>query len=374
MARRRLRKKRLGIVSKAVLVANGCMSAALLLSYLAPVINPIGFWPIAFFGIAYLPLLVINLLFVGYWLIRNVRYSLLSLAVILVGWNVLTRHIGFNAAVPRTVVAAPDSAAIRLLTYNVHLFRAFEQEDNALTTKDDIVEVISELSPDIVCVQEYYTRRKGRHKMAQTFEERMDLPYRFVFPSVQNDYEAYGPAIFSRYPIVSSGHVPHHEYGVNRIIYVDINKNGSIFRVYNVHLRSIGFQQEDYDFIKSPSKTIEQDAASTRRIGSRLKQAFRARSEQAIALKAHSDSCQTPFVIAGDFNDTPLSYAVNRIASGMQNAFVEKGRGWGVTYNGDFPNFQIDYILASNEFTIQHYQIVKKKLSDHYPVWADLTL
>src|SRR5690606_30167937 len=129
---------------------------------------------------------------------------------------------------------------------------------------------------------------------------------------------------------------------------------------------------EDYDFINRPSKTIEKDAAATRRIGARLKQAFTARSAQAEALGAHSRSCGMPYLIAGDFNDTPLSYAVNRVSSGLLNAFREKGHGWGVTYNGDFPNFQIDYIFATKDFKIRNYQIIKAKLSDHYPVWADI--
>jgi len=366
-------KKRLGVISKVMLLANGLAVLALLLSYFAPVVNPKGFWPIAFLGIAYLPLLVINVAFTIYWLIRKAPYAALSLAAVLIGWNTLNRHIGFSRSVPAQALVDPDTTAVRLLTYNVHFFKAFEGS-NAMDIKDDVLQVIGDVSPDVVCIQEYYTRKKGKHKMAKAFEERMGLPYRFVVPSEENDFEAYGLAIFSRYPILSSGHLPGQEYGVNRIIYADIDKNGKRFRVYNVHLRSIGFQKEDYDFINSPARKIEEDAASTRRIGSRLKQAFRARSQQAEALKAHSGACETPFVIAGDFNDTPLSYAVSHVATGLRNAFVEKGRGWGVTYNGDFPNFQIDYILTSNDFYVRHYQIVKKKLSDHFPVWADLTL
>ncbi|SFC01677.1 Metal-dependent hydrolase, endonuclease/exonuclease/phosphatase family [Parapedobacter composti] len=366
--------KRLGFISKVVLAANVCVVAALLLSYLAPVIDPRKFWPIAFFGIAYLPLLVINLLFVVYWLLRDARFAAISLLSILLGWGTLNKHIGFSGKVPEGIVGSPDTSHIRLLTYNVHFFREFEQEDNELTIRAEAMQLMDSLSPDVICIQEYYTRKKGRHKMAKAFEEKVGTRYHVISPTAQNEYEAYGMAIFSRYPIVASGRLPAHEYGVNRVIYADIDKGGKRFRVYNVHLRSIGFQKEDYDFIKSPAKTIEKDAASTRRIGSRLKQAFAARSAQAAALRKHSEQCSTPYIIAGDFNDTPLSYAVNKVAAGLQNAFREKGRGWGVTYNGDFPNFQIDYILATKDFKVHHYQIIKEKLSDHYPVWADLQL
>lgn len=374
MARRTRRIKQLGIVSKTILLANIFAATAILLSYLAPVINPKTFWPIAFFGIAYLPLLILNCLFVAYWLIRKIRYASISIMAMLIGWTTFTKHFGFNGNVPQATVAAPDSAHIRVMTYNVHFFRAFEQQDTELTIKEETMQLIDGVSPDVVCIQEYYTRQKGKNNMSTAFREKIELPYHFILPTAQNDYESYGLAVFSRYPIVSSGHLPDHEYGVNRIIYVDINRSGKIFRVYNVHLRTFGFQKEDYEFIKRPTKTIEQDAASTRRIGSRLKHAFSARSAQAEALRAHSSACKTPYIIAGDFNDTPLSYAVNQVSRGLQNAFRKKGRGWGVTYNGDFPNFQIDYILASEGFKIHHYQIIKERLSDHYPVWADLQL
>jgi len=366
--------KRLGFFNKAVFIANIFAVAALLSSYLAPIINPQTFWPIAFFGIAYLPLLVVNGLFVAYWLVRRMRFAGISLFVILLGWNTLQKHYGFSAKVPESVVAAPDTAHIRILTYNVHFFRAFEQKDTKLTIRKQAMQLMDDVSPEVICIQEYYTRQKGKYHMAEEFEREIRMPYHYISPTAENEYEAYGMAIFSRYPIVGSGVLPEHEYGVNRIIYADIDKNGQVFRVYNVHLRSFGFQKEDYDFINSPSKTIEKDAASTKRIGSRLKHAFRARSAQAVALREHSQACNLPYLIAGDFNDTPLSYAVNEVSAGLRNAFREKGRGWGVTYNGDFPNFQIDYILTSKAFSVRHYQIVKAKLSDHYPVWADLQL
>lgn len=368
------RLKRLGFFSKTVLWVNCFAVAALVLSYLAPVINPKTFWPIAFFGIAYLPLLLINLLFIGYWLIRRAKFGAISLLAILMGWGTLANHFGFNAAVSSSEVTSRDTGHIRIFTYNVHFFRTFEQKDTEPTIRDATMKLMDSVSPDVICVQEYYTRQKGKYRMAKAFEQQIGMDHSYFLPTAENDFEAYGMAIFSRYPIVASGHLPDHEYGVNRVIYADIEKSGQIFRVYNVHLRSIGFQKEDYEFIKSPTKTLEKDAASTKRIGARLKWAFNARSAQADALRAHSRECKVPYVISGDFNDTPLSYAVNKVSAGLQNAFREKGRGWGVTYNGDFPNFQIDYILASKDFEVSRYQIIKAKLSDHYPVWADLKL
>ena len=91
-------------------------------------------------------------------------------------------------------------------------------------------------------------------------------------------------------------------------------------------------------------------------------------------LKEHTEESPHPYIIAGDFNDTPISYTVKTISRGMNNSFREMGSGFGVTYNGAFPNFQIDYIFTSPEFTVKNYLIINKKLSDHYPVRTDLEL
>ena len=91
-------------------------------------------------------------------------------------------------------------------------------------------------------------------------------------------------------------------------------------------------------------------------------------------VKEHAEKSPIPHIIAGDFNDTPISYTVKTISRDMKNCFRKKGSGFGITYNGAFPNFQIDYIFTSSEFEVKNYLVINKKLSDHYPVRADLEL
>ena len=113
---------------------------------------------------------------------------------------------------------------------------------------------------------------------------------------------------------------------------------------------------------------------STKRLGSKLKIAFIKRSMQVVKIKDNAANCPYPYVIMGDFNDTPTSYAVNQMSKGLTNAFFVKGSGLGRTYNGDFPNYQIDYVMSSSAFDVRSYHIIEKKLSDHYPVRCDLAL
>jgi endonuclease/exonuclease/phosphatase family metal-dependent hydrolase len=112
----------------------------------------------------------------------------------------------------------------------------------------------------------------------------------------------------------------------------------------------------------------------TRRVFSKLKDAFKLRSEQVKIIKAHANKCPYPYIFLGDFNDTPASYAVTQMAKGMKNTFREKGGGMSRTYNGDFPNYQIDFVMVSPQIDVGSYNVIKKKLSDHYPVVTELLL
>jgi len=373
--KRRRKTQKLGFIRKTFLFANVVVAILLLGSYFAPTTDLQQFWAIAFLGMAYLFLLGLNILFILIWLFLKRSYMLISLATILIGWSALQSHIGFRNTGAEERPLVSDSSSIRVLTYNVHLFRDINQKNNEPDIQEDAISLIAEVDPDVVCIQEFYTREKGKHDISGAFNRELGLVYQYFHPVAQNDFESYGLAIFSKYPIKSSGHLPDFELGVNSIIYSDVEKDGELIRIYNVHLRSFRFQQEDYDFIAgSKDGTIETNVSSTKRIGSRIKQAFLSRSMQSKSLKKHVESNNTPYMILGDFNDTPLSFAVNHVGKGLKNAFRENGSGWGRTYNGDFPNFQIDYIMASPEFEVEQYRIIPRRLSDHYPVWADLRI
>ena len=160
----------------------------------------------------------------------------------------------------------------------------------------------------------------------------------------------------------------------NESIFVDLDINGKDLRVYNIHLQSISFDKEDYTYLEKVTKEMVVEKGSSKRIIRMLKGAFKKRSEQVDMMKEHINNCRTPYIIAGDFNDTPASYAVTKKMQSLNNAFIKKGSGLGRTYNGDFPNFQIDYIATTKDIEVTNYHIVKAKLSDHFPVRSDLSL
>jgi endonuclease/exonuclease/phosphatase family metal-dependent hydrolase len=101
-----------------------------------------------------------------------------------------------------------------------------------------------------------------------------------------------------------------------------------------------------------------------------LKQGFVKRAQQAEELKTNISKSPYPVIVAGDFNDTPVSYSYTTIRKGLKDSFVNSGYGAGFTYKGKYPANRIDYILYDNALENRYFEIIKVKYSDHYPVAA----
>ena len=365
-------KNRLSFIERVLFWINILLCLSLLISYLAPVIDPHKAWLIAFFGLAYPLLLLVNLFFALYWIARLKWQAFASLLCISCGWNMLSNNIGLHKN--NAGVVKHDSSFIRVMTYNVHNFKRYGSK-NDISTKHDILQIINEQQPDVIGFQEFYTRKHGQYDLRDSILKILGSTYSYFAPVFVTQSEAIGIAIFSKYPITNEGQIPiADKMSENSCIYVDLQKGTKAFRVYTVHLQSIGFDPEDYKYLSKISNQFKPDIGSTRRLGSKLKSAFSKRSTQVAMIKQHAAQCPYPYIISGDFNDTPSSYAVNEMSKGLKNTFREKGFGFGRTYNGDFPNYQIDYILTSPVFKVEDYQIIEKKLSDHYAVRSDLLL
>lgn len=366
----------MGFLAKSLIILNVGFAVLLLLSYLASVVSPATFWPLSFLGLGYPFLLLINFLFFVFWLFIQWRFSLISLVAILIGWKVLNNSIGFRGSTAIAVAKSSDDF-LRVLTYNVHFFKNFDGGDEYNPIyKDQILDLIRREQPDVLCIQEFLTQKTGGFNTEQSLKEILHTRYQYFIASQDNNFEGIGLAIFSKFPIGKREAIVFNNTSRgNEAIWADITFKNKPVRIYNVHLQSIGFEAKDYSYINEVKKAKpEGDIKSGMRILARLKQAFVKRAEQVKQIKAHAATCNSPYVIAGDFNDTPASYSVNTMAMGLNNSFHEKGSGFGVTYNGDFPNFQIDYIMSSKDFKVINYRILNKKLSDHYGVRSDLEL
>ncbi|HEY0174842.1 MAG TPA: endonuclease/exonuclease/phosphatase family protein [Pedobacter sp.] len=346
---------------------------ALILGILAGHADPRAHIIIAFFGLAYPFFLLLNILMIIFWIFRGkMFFALVTIVIILTGWHSLIATVGISGKAGEGPKPAAD--LVRMMTYNVHSFKAYGEDYNE-TVKHQMLDVVKNEDPDIICFQEYYSRRKGSYNITDSLKQILRTSSNYFVPTAGNNYEATGQAIFSRYPILDRGTITFSDVNSgNTAIFVDIMVNQKKIRVYNVHLQSISFDKQDYNFLDKVTKKMDPEITPAKRILRMLRTAFLKRSAQVDIMKAHMKTCETPFLIAGDFNDTPASYAVTQLTKSLNNSFVEQGTGLGRTYNGKFPNFQIDYISATKSIKVINHRIIQARLSDHFPVRSDLRI
>jgi endonuclease/exonuclease/phosphatase family metal-dependent hydrolase len=362
------------IIETLILILNVLIAAALLFSYLAPIINPSRWFLPALFGLAYPYMLILNLVFAFYWLIRLKRQILISFVVILLGWNNLNNLLPLNFRESEIPVNVNQDRLYKVLSYNIRQFNLYHWTRD-VEVKEGILDFLSEQNPDIICLQEYYVSNRRGETQRDISGKLNNLPESAVYYISDPKYKAgTGIATFSRYPIVKKSRIPFNTT-FNAAMYTDIQFRSDTVRVFNVHLQSIRFRQEDYAFMDTVRfKYPNQQMRGIKNIGSHLKKAFIMRAEQAEIISSYISDSPFPVIVMGDFNDTPQSYTYRKIKKGLNDAFRKSGKGFGYTYSGELPNFRIDYIMYGEQFVSTGFKRIKRDYSDHYPITTTLYL
>ncbi len=357
-----------------ILVLNLLAAAGLLVSYIAPLINPTKLFFPALIGLAYPILLMVNLAFLSYWIIRLKKEVLISLVVILLGWNHLNNLIPLNLGSNHIPEEADTDRTFKVLSYNVKGFGLYRWGHDP-ETKNNIVGFIEKQRPDIVCFQEYYTSSARGESHAAITRQLKRFPESAVYyTSDRSNRNGFGIATFSSFPIVRRSRIPFNQ-SANAAMYTDMLIYDDTIRVFNIHLQSIRFRQENYAFMDTVRLKYSSDQVrEIKNIGSRLRTAFILRAEQATMIANYVRDSPYPVIVMGDFNDTPQSFAYRKIRKGLHDAFRMSGRGFGNTYAGELPSFRIDHIMYSDPMVPYQSTRIKTGFSDHYPVTTWLYL
>ena len=105
-----------------------------------------------------------------------------------------------------------------------------------------------------------------------------------------------------------------------------------------------------------------------------MKRAYTKRAMQAAEVHDHVSAYQGQKIVCGDFNDAPVSYSYQKISNGLHDAFIERGTGFGKSFDTRVGLFRIDFILPDPSIRVNSYRSVAKALSDHYPIISTLSL
>jgi endonuclease/exonuclease/phosphatase family metal-dependent hydrolase len=365
-------QRRLSLFNKIVLWINYLFILSLLASVSAKYIPPTFIWIFAFFGLAFPLLFVANLVFVIYWLVQFRKAALFSLCALL--FTIPTSRNYIQLSFNKKEESKKD---FRLVSFNTMLFDLYNWKKNT-ENRNKIFNELEELNGSICCFQEFYTsEEKGDFNNTKDLEDFLKLPYHHIeYTSTLREFDHWGIATFSKFPIINRGKIIFQTKNNNLCIYSDIVINADTIRIYNVHLQSISFSKKDNHYLSElkEGKETDEDVEKSKSILRRLKRAFVKRAKQADAIRLHMNTCPYPYIICGDFNDTPASYSYHQFREILKDAFVSKGSGLGKTYAGPWPQFRIDYILYHPELNCQSYQRSENTLTDHYPIFADFRI
>ncbi len=291
-------------------------------------------------------LFALNLLFSGYWIYKRKRKFLLSLVTLIIGYVAFGSFYGMG-----NEAGQAESSDLRIMTYNVRGFDKYGWNKDP-DTANRIIGFIKKEDPDIICIQEH---SRIRHRQLKQYPYRSETPY-VPDRTIQ--------AIFSKYPIVGNGSLDLPNT-TNNVIYADILYGKDTIRIYNLHLES---------FKIIPSKRAFVDGAQSEKNYKRLVSTFNKQLEQAKIFDEHLKQSTHTNIVCGDFNNTQFSNVYKIVKGDLNDTFLEKGTGFGGTYDLWEIPLRIDYILTDPAFEIISHTNYDEKLSDHYPVLATLRL
>jgi len=356
-----LRKK----VRRIVSYINVFTMFGLIMSYLSVFISPEDFVWFAYFGLAYPFLLILNVLFIIFWIIMKNRMFFYPLTFVLLGFPFIGQTIQIN---PKTLFFQRNPQQTKVLSYNVRLFDRYNWIQEA-GTDQDIIQFLKNESPDIICFQEYYSNPNNPSSIDKAIEKATGLKYKFISTAEQNHEKINsGLAIYSRFPIIGKDIF---KYQDNKTIgmYVDLEINQDTIRVFTCHLASVHLGYKEYGFLDSLGvATPEDKMKGAGNIVKKLNQAFISRSREVHIISEEIKNSPHKVIVCGDFNDTPISYAYDKMRGDLNDAFDQSGFGFGNSYVRGIWAFRIDNIFHDKKLKSDGFKTHKIRLSDHYPI------
>lgn len=336
-------------------------------AYLSPYIHPATFWPFAVLGLFYPVLLVLNIAFIIYWLVRKRRYAILSAACLLLGWSHFTTFVGLSLSGR----SGDGTTSLKVMSYNIYGF--FNQDAGGKSTRnrwseEELLDFYRQHHPDIWCFQEFSTAPKYADQYANVIRTQTPLQNTYFEPET-------GLAVFSRFPLKG---VKIHYFGkhnsINGYLIADVQVGEQTVRLFNIHLQSNAVSQLADEVAQNGQLREKETWLQIKGMIGRYRRTAALRSDQAQEIRTLLDESPHPVILCGDFNDVPLSYAYHRISDRLTDHFQQKGKGLGTTFRGSLPALRIDYILSSPAFRVLNYRVIKNDFSDHYPVLSIMEL
>ena len=358
------------ITKRTLLSLNVALNMVFLLSiWLVSFSKPFG-WVTGFVGLAIPYLILLQLIFLLFWLFAKPSLSVFSVICLVIGWKQILLVVAFQTIKP--FAPTKTESIWRIADWNIRSFNGVGAASQGMAViKKQISDAIQQNKPDIICLQEFNQSMDENHIALFT----KNYPYYFFAANYQNKSGTYqsGCVIFSKWPIIATSRIPYPD--AESLLYADIVRGADTVRIFTTHLRSFKFKKEDYEDLDKIGAAEEDGVEASKNIFRKMKRAFQYRERQAILVKKAIDASRYPVIVCADFNDVPTSYTYHQITHNrLQDAFLKGSAGLGRTYMSLSPTLRIDYILPDFHWDVKQFTIIDEALSDHFLLLADLEL
>ncbi len=330
----------------------------LLLSYLSQWIKPLGVLNFSLVGLTFpfVFVLGIGLLMVAIRRRSTGYYVLLVVSIIAI--PSMRHFVNWSSS-------SSDTSAIDLCVMSYNAMTGIKMVDDRYVMTSAIKTefsdmILEEPQPDIILLQEV------NHIVEKI------LPSRAIYP-YYHKLKSRGTAILSKYPIVKEGVI---DFGAkpNSCVWADIDIGADTIRAYSAHLESNRLSEESVKIITETNHSKTNLISEFGSMINRYHKYSSVRAEQAAKINAHVEKSPHLVVVAGDFNETPISYTYQKLAGDLSDAYRMRGAGLGSTWIGLIPMLRIDYLLAEEGLQPLTYERMESRLSDHYPIKASYDL
>lgn len=227
---------------------------------------------------------------------------------------------------------------LKILSWNIWIYGNYEKITHFLRNAD----------ADIVGLQE--VRDDDPNLDIIGFMKTLGYNYRFsaIETPTGKIFPRNGPAIFSKYPIISSQEYDVHPDDKRRLLHAAIDVNGQKLNIFNTHLTHT--HQKESDAQLDQARNIAQllEPGST--------------------------------ILMGDFNATPHSRTIREISLSLNNPNKSNEPTWCVYKEGceicmlDEVNVTLDYIFTSKNIKAKEFTVGDSLGSDHLPILVEVEL
>ena len=329
-------------------------------SWLSPYVSLQWGWMFSLTGLFFPWILLVNVLFVFFWLLIRKSWFILSLVWIVLSWGSVSSIIGFHGK-------KDAEEAISIVSFNSRSFVTFDEKGKGkLISKDQLVDYIQVTDADIFCFQEL-----PRYSKAKEYIDYIKAKTTWNY-YYQNKEGALG--VLSKYPL-KNGDAQNFLNKSNGILHVDVDVKGKKIRLFNTHLQSNAVTRIA-DQLANDRDIDEKEAwIKFKGMVGKYRHSALLRAKQAGIIREQINASHVPIIVCGDFNDVPQSKVYQMIAAdNLRDSFRDSGKGLGFTFNGSIPALRIDYILHDDNFESIQTKVLKPSFSDHNPVMTVLKL